>query len=286
MTPFFKDMTMTYLIWPVLGLVLVVMGVFIAKKNALLANKRLIGYFFGAIVILVLPSLLGFLNYNFMPYGYIGLTLLYMILGCYNLKFISWIFKDQTKYIQELTITLFLTLIGMVFFSLIFNLCNDIKYGLWASTSMLSMLFVSLFMKSYRLFLDIPTPIYKIWQFSDSESVEMYGQVDFERLKVVTLELYKKEGDKEPLRLKGKVPDDILFGVWVKCLIEDYNKKFPLSTIDYADMDGEQSWIFYRHNNVFLPKHYIDHELTVRNNQIKENSFIVAKRVKEYTIVD
>ncbi|MGL4332437.1 MAG: TssN family type VI secretion system protein, partial [Bacteroidales bacterium] len=68
--------------------------------------------------------------------------------------------------------------------------------------------------------------------------------------------------------------------------IQDYNKKTPMDAIGYKDLDGEQNWIFYTHNSVFMPKRYIDCEQTVRENHIGENSFIIAKRVKEYTIVD
>ncbi|MGL5919882.1 MAG: TssN family type VI secretion system protein [Bacteroidales bacterium] len=286
MTPFFKGLTMTYLLWPLLGILLVLFGVFIAKKNALLGNKRLIGYTIVSIVILVLPALLGFLDYSFMPYGYLWLSALYLVLGWYNIRLITWVFKDNIKYKIELVLTLFIMIVAMLFFALIFNLCNDLKYGFWASTSLLSMLLTSLFMQSYRLFLYIPTPIYRLWKFSDSGSVDMYENIDFERLKVVSLEIYKQEGDNKPLHLKGKVPDDIPFGVWVKRLIQDYNKKTPMDAIGYKDLDGEQNWIFYTHNSVFMPKRYIDCEQTVRENHIGENSFIIAKRVKEYTIVD
>ena len=286
MTSFFKGLTMTYLLWPVLGLLLAGLGVFIAKKNALLGNKRLIGYFLGAVLVLVLPALSGFLNYKFMPYGYLWLSVLYMVCGWYNRKFTGWVFEDNDKYKTELILTLFILIVSMLFFTVVFNLCNDLKYGLWASTSMLPVLLVSLFMQSYRLYLDIPAPIYKLWKFSDSGSVDLYEHLDFERLNVVSLEVYKQEGDKEPLCLKGKVPDDIPFGVWVKRLIEDYNKKSPLAAIAYKENNEEQNWIFYKHNSVFLPKRYIDCELTVRENRIGEGSFIIAKRVKEYTIVD
>ena len=79
-----------------LGLLLVGLGIFIAKKNALLGNKRLVGYTVGAIVILTLPALLGFLDYGFMPYGYIFLAMLYLLLGSYNIRMIAWVYKDDS----------------------------------------------------------------------------------------------------------------------------------------------------------------------------------------------
>lgn len=54
MNSFFQTLALTYLLYPILGLLLVGLGIFIAKKNALLGNKRLVGYTIGAIVILTL----------------------------------------------------------------------------------------------------------------------------------------------------------------------------------------------------------------------------------------
>lgn len=284
MNPFLQTLTLTYLLYPILGLLLVGLGAFIAKKNALLSNKRLVGYVLGTIFVLVLPGFFGVLDYEFMPYGYVTLSVFYMILGWYNTRLTPWVFKGENNFRYEIILTLFVQIVGMLFFILVFNLCNDLQYGPWASTCMLSFVFIFLFVKTYSLFLDIPEPIYKIWKFEDSESVNMYADIDFGRLKVVTLEIYKDDGDREPLRLKGKVPDHIPFGVWVKRLIEDYNKKSPLSPISYMT-DGEQDkWIFYRHNSVLLPKRYIDCSQTVKENGIGENCFIVAKRIKEYII--
>ena len=284
MDGFLQTLIITYLLYPILGFLLVGLGVFIAKKNALLSNKRLVGYAIGTILVLTIPALLGFLDYDFMPYGYVVLSMLYLLLGWYNIRLMSWVFKGESKFHYEMILTLFVQIVGMLFFVVVFNLCNDLQYGVWASTCMLSFVFISLFVRAYYLFLDIPEAIYKIWKFEDSESVDMYAEIDFGRLKVVTLEIYKEDGDREPLRLKGKVPDHIPFGVWVKRLIEDYNKKSPLSPIRYVTDGVQDNWIFYRHNSVLLPKRYIDCTQTVKENHIGENCFIVAKRIREYII--
>ena len=42
MNSFFQTLAFTYLLYPILGLLLVGLGIFIAKKNALLGNKRLV----------------------------------------------------------------------------------------------------------------------------------------------------------------------------------------------------------------------------------------------------
>ncbi|UVV61386.1 TssN family type VI secretion system protein [Bacteroides fragilis] len=127
MNSFFQTLAFTYLLYPILGLLLVGLGIFIAKKNALLNNKRLVGYTIGAITLLTLPALLGFLDYGFMPYGYIFLTMLYLLLGSYNIRMISWVYKDDYKYRHEIILTGFILVVSMLFFTLVFNLCNELK---------------------------------------------------------------------------------------------------------------------------------------------------------------
>lgn len=220
MTSFVQSLTMTYLLWPQLGLLLVGLGVFIAKKNALLSNKHLIGYFFGAVIVLTVPALAGFLDYDFMPYGYFALAFIYLILGSYNTRLVAWVFNNDYKYRHELTLTIFLQVTAMLFFVFVFNLCNELQYGLWASTCMLSFLFISFFVKSYHLYLHIP--------------------------------------------------DAIDFGVWVKQLIEDYNKNSPLSPIKHTNAGKPDDWIFYHHNSILLPKRYIACFATIKENHIRE----------------
>lgn len=283
----FQTTMTTYLIWPLLGLLLVVVGVLIAKKNELLSNKRLIYYFLFSSLVLALPALLGLLDFSFMPVGYFALLLIYLLLGWGNIRLMSWVFRGEYKFMQSFVLTLFLQLVGMLFFVLLFNLCNELQYGLRASTAMLAFIFVLLFERTYQLYLAIPDPIYKKWQYSDSSGVDMYDNIDLGELKVVTLEIYKNEGDAKPLKLKGKLPENMAFGIWLAQLMEDYNKSYPASPIRYKQGEEEEDiWIFYCHNSIFLPKRYIDYELNSIENKIKDNSFIVAKRIKEYTVVN
>lgn len=281
---FSNKLTLTYLIYPIIGILLLIVAMLIAKKNNLLSNKRLVVFVLLTILLLTLPGLLGFLGYNFMPYGYVALSLLYLIGGYYNTKIINWVFKGEAKYRHEIITTSFISIISMMLFALVFNLCNELKYGFWASTCMLSFIFTSLFIQSYNLFLNIPESIYKIWKYSASQSNETYENIDYNKLKVVTIEIFRKDGDRDPLHIKAKVPDQMPFGDWMKRMIDDYNAKNPLSAINHNGSDKDSGWIFYSHINAYFPKRYIDHDVTISDNKLKDNDFIVAKRVKESQI--
>jgi Type VI secretion system, TssN len=272
----------TYLIYPLLGLFLGFFGILMAKKNALLGNKKMILYMILAIATLALPALLGFLNYGFMPRGYIISWFLYLILGWYNLRLLVRILGSQYKYRHELYFTLLLTLAGMLFYTPLFNVCNNLQYGFMAATCILPFPFISLVFKTYHSYLAIPDSVYKIWHYNNSPDMDFHSNIDYGTLRVVTLEIFKTENDNRPIQLQVKVPNQIPFGIWMRRLIADYNKKSPLLPIIYNSGTEQCGWIFYIHNSVFLPKRYIDYSLTVEENHIKERDMIIAKRIKEY----
>ncbi|WP_027473196.1 TssN family type VI secretion system protein [Saccharicrinis fermentans] len=273
----------SYIIYPLLGILLIGLGFLIAKKNNLSNNKKLIAYLLICILALSLPALLGLLDYDFMPYGYIGIGVLYLVLGYYNTKIITWLFKDKPPYYVEVSILLFTLLGGAFLFSLIFNMCNELEYGLWASTSLLAFTFPSIYIKSAQLFLDIPVEVYKVWMYDKSQDITNDNTIDYNQLKVVKMELFKQEHDSEPVTINAKAPYDMAFGIWFKRLLTDYNIKSPLSPIDPNNGSEGTGWIFYTKPSFFLPRNYIDYDKTFTGNKISERHTIIAKRVKEST---
>ena len=283
MTPITTLFT-TYLIYPILALLLIGFAALVGKKNNLLKNKRLITYTLLSILILAIPALFGFLDYDFMPYTYIGLAIVYFIVGWYNDRLLPWVFKkEDLKYRTKIIYTIFQLILSMLFFTLIFNLCNELKYGFWASTVMLPMVLVSLLIQTYEIFIHIPALVYKVWDYESASGYSAPEDIDHSKLKVVTVELFKQEGDTEPIRINAKVPEEMLFGDWIKLLFEDYNKKSGHSPIDMLSDEGE-GWIFYVKSWLLAPRRYLDYEITVKDNKVREKHLIVAKRVKNEMI--
>jgi len=274
-------MIISYIIYPILGLLVIGLGFLIAKKNNLTSNKKLIIYLVVCILLLTIPALFGLLDYNFMPYGYLTLGLLYLIMGYYNTKIITWLFKEKPTYLIELSLFIFTLLSGMLLFSLLFNFCNELQYGLWASTSVILYLFPSLYRKTNQLFLDIPIEVYNVWAFNKSPVLTNNHTIDYNKLKVVRMELFKQEGDIKPTTINAKAPYDTTFGEWFKRLLTDYNTKSPLSPIEPNSNSKDSGWIFYVKPSIFLPRNYIDFNKTFKENRISEKYTIVAKRVKE-----
>ncbi|WP_287132753.1 TssN family type VI secretion system protein, partial [Bacteroides sp.] len=248
----------SYVLFPLIAFLLGGVVFLIAKKNKLMGNRKLITYALVTVLILVLPALTGFVEQYFIPYIYIALQLLYVVFGYYHLKAMDLFLPDfaQKPFKYEIIFTLVLCIMGMAFFSLVFNLCSELQYGWWASTCIVPFIFISLFRKTYRLYLDIPLEIYKIWEYSDDRKIADDSSIDTSELILVDIELFKQIGDPVPFHLSVQASDTMIFGNWFQRCIKDHSRKYPMSRIYYNDNEIPYGWIFYTKPSFFLPRRY------------------------------
>lgn len=270
-----------YLIMPIMAIILGGVMIFIAKKNSLLKDKASVFYILLTIVVLVLPALFGFITYWFMPYIYIGLAVVYLFLGWFNLglirKYIEGIKDIQNEWPTFLFQLCFLLISGALF-SVVFNLCNDLQYGWWASSCMLSFMLPFMFNQLYVTYLNIPIEIYEVWQYSRELQDLGNSFFDEQHLILVEIELFKQLGENESFNIKGKASETMNFGMWFKVFVDDYNFKSPNSTIAEGDYGHLFGWVFY-HIDWLGRRKYIDPKMSFRENKIKEKYVIIAKRV-------
>jgi hypothetical protein len=217
-----------------------------------------------------------------MPLIYIALSALYLLLGYFNIKVLKRLINDPENkpYALEFFCTFFTGLMGAALFSLIFNLCNELQYGLWASSCMLSFIFPSLFLKTVDTYIEIPLEVYKVWSYKKEDHPMLPEYQNSEKLIVVELELFKQISDKEKLNLKVKASENMPFGLWFKILINDYNKKSPSSPIIYEENKSYHEWIFYVNSLVLGKKKHIDPDISFTENKIKGKNTIIAKRAE------
>ena len=186
----------------------------------------------------------------------------------------------EKPYIFQFLLVITVMILGMALFSVVFNLCNNLKYGIIASTCILPFLFFSLYRQMYRAYVDIPIEIYNVWKFSESNDAEQ-SKLDFNNLMVVDISLFKDKDDTDLLHITAKTSENICFGEWFKIFLKDYNKKSPLSPICYMDEESPYGWIFYIKTTFFRRRKFIDPDLSFKENGIKAHTMIVAHRVKD-----
>jgi len=253
------------------------------KKNKLLNNKKLIVIILLTGIVLGLPGLLGFLDLQFMPWGYIFCQFYYLVIGIIFVWQAGVHFEEMLleKRVFFFVCCLIASLLGLFLFKLGFNWLNNLGYGMWASSSVFVFLVPVVFWWTYISFLNIPMEIYKVWQYPRvAEDISM-EHLDFNKLLVLEVNLYKHTTDEEPLKVKAKAPRNMNFGLWFQKFIDDYNLKFPESKIEHRYNNESYKWIFYIKPSFFRQRQFIDPDLDIEQNKITEKFPIFAKRVSE-----
>ncbi|MCE8488536.1 MULTISPECIES: TssN family type VI secretion system protein [Bacteroidaceae] len=282
MNPVTQHLISSYLLMPLLTVIFGVAAYFIARKNRLLNNKKLIVYLLLCGIVLALPGLSGFMDYNFMPYIYILLVVLYWTAGHYNRRILLKVFSSSNgapSFGMQCLLTVTAMLVGAGLFSVVFNLCNELEYGIWASTCILPFVFPLLYTQTVKSYFDIPVEIYKVWKYSEEyDSETLY--INRERSIVIDVDIFRRVDDPVSERITGKASDDVIFGQWFQRMIDDCNLKSPSSPIVYQNEGGAYyEWVFYTKSSFFRKRFYIDPECTLAENKLKMHDVIIAKRV-------
>ena len=273
-----------YLLFPLIFTVSASVLSIINKKNQFLNNKRLIISVLLIGIILAIPGFLGFLNFNFMPWGYIICCIYYILTGS---VFVYLLTKHYPTELLERKVfiffaTLISALLSVYLFQLAFNWLSNVHFGWWGAGSIAWFFVPLMFWWAYVALLSIPSEIYKIWKYPATPLDINMDHVDFNKLLVLELELYKKSSDPEPLKVKVKAPENMNFGIWFHKFIDDYNLKFAKSPVEFRDEDQDgYRWIFFIKTSFFKRNLFIDPDLDITENGISEKMTIYAKRVSE-----
>lgn len=248
MNPVTQHLISSYLLMPLLTVIFGIAAYFIARKNKLLNNRKLIVYLLLCGMILALPALCGFMDYSFMPYVYILLVVLYWTAGHYNRFILRKVFasgKEMPSFGIQCLLTVTVTLLGAGLFSVVFNLCNELQYGVWASTCLLPFVFPLLYTQTVNSYFDIPIEIYKVWKYSEEYDSDTL-RINRKRSIVMDVEIFRKVDDPASERITGKASEDVIFGQWFQRMIDDCNLKSPSSPIVYKNEGGAYyEWVFY-----------------------------------------
>ena len=283
MNTFLQKLITSQLLIPLITLLLGIIVIFIAKKNQLLSDKKAVFYVLLSSVIFSIFGVLGYLQVDFMPYAYIGLQVLYLIFGYFNYQLIAFYIKplkDSLFWKKSLVFFIQLLISGAIF-SFIFNLVNDFKYGIWASSCLLSLFVAPLFEQTFQSYLRIPIEIYKMKVYEPNNKGIPVVPIDTEELLVYEIEVYRNANDSKPIRLKAKSTKGMIFGDWFELILSDYNQRKFSTPIEYYDVDDPYGWVFYVKPSFFLPQKYVDPDLSFQGNKLSEKHLIIAKRVRQ-----
>jgi hypothetical protein len=274
----------SFLLLPLIALVAVTVMAVANKRNCFINNKRLIISILLLSIVLAIPGPLGLLSLSFMPWGYVVSQIYHIILGCVFVYLMTKYYPDELlgRKVFVIVALLIACLFGYYLYKIVFNALSTISTGIWAATSTFNFIIPLLFWWSFVALLSIPSEIYKIWEYPALPIDLDMEHLDFNRMLVLELEVYKTPNDPEPIKVKVKAPENMTFGNWFYKFIEDYNIKFPKSTVKYMTDDNEiYKWMFFMRTSIFKRNVFIDPDINIRENGISEKITIYAKRVSE-----
>lgn len=282
-----KNIFLQYLLMPVIAIIAGSLLVVMKRKNQLLSNRKLIIFVLLYSLVMAIPGLFGLAKGNFAPWNYMAAQAIYLLLGVAFVHFYDVHFKrevQQYKILFQVSVMVFILLLGGYLFALLFNLLNGTKNGYAGMTAMLSFFLPLIFYWTYSAFIAIPFEIYKVWEYPTGMVEEVnFDGLDFNKLMVLELEFSRQPDDVDRLRVKAKAPANITFGEWFRKFLDDYNYKFPNQTIVYEKEDGNMhNWVFYSKRSFFHRRRLLDPDQTIEQNRIREHITIISKRVIEH----
>lgn len=282
-----KSFFIKYLLLPLIIILLACTLGYLKKKVNSIKSKTLIIYILVSALCIAVVGFLGFSGNMFNPYWYLIAMLIYLFLGIINVNMLHKYFKNHGKsktfsIFFESMITLTSMLLGGYLFCYIFDLMSNFEgYAFRASTSILIFIIPLSFYYTYLQFIDIPLAIYDTWTPVLEQKPINFDNVNFNKLRVLNIELHKNINDQSRFRIKAKALDrGGSFADWFYRLVTEYNHRNPDEAIALANVEQHPySWIFYIKKSFFHKKQYIDFEKDVTENKIMENSVIICKRV-------
>jgi hypothetical protein len=275
---------MRYLLFPIIAVVSATVLTIVNKKNQFINNRRLIIGILLLSIAIAIPGLLGLLSLDFMPWGYIISQIYLISLGCVFVYLMTKYYGNELLNRKVfISISLLIScLLGFYLYQTLFDFLSTIRIGVWGATSVFDFIIPLLFWWSYVALLSIPAEIYKVWQYPAAPVNLDMEHLDFNRMLVLELEVYKNTTDPEPIKVKVKAPENMLFGNWFYKFIEDYNIKFPKSPVIFIAADNEPyKWMFFIKRPILKRNIFIDPDLDILKNGITEKVTIYAKRVLE-----
>ena len=276
------DVFLRYLLLPLLALIWAV-GLFVLNQRQGLAftvRSLLLLLLFA--VPIALAGFFGLLDLWFMPFCYLGLAVASMALGVLYLyvlnRTLGYDWQEQFWLVHVLT--QLILLLGTYCFSLLFDACGSLqlRYGLWAATCMLSFYVPLFFVQTFEALVSIPDQVRQLWYYP-ANAEEVVSDANPFQLMIAAVELYKSPQSLAPVRVKARLPQDMVFGQWFQKFVDDYNYTFAAEPIETTAPPG-YGWLFYAvWVSPFRRRRYIDASRTIAQNRLTERCVIVAKWV-------
>lgn len=146
--------------------------------------------------------------------------------------------------------------------------------------SMLLFFLPVMVLKTFEAAYNIPAAKYHTWVYPVYTPIELPDERPNEKLLVIAFEVTKKASEKIKTNFRAKGPDNMLLGDLYYHFLNDYNETQSETPIQFTDEIQEPfEWGFRVKPKWYQYTRILDPEVTVRENNIKENTIIICERL-------
>jgi hypothetical protein len=243
--------------------------------------KALILYALVTLILMAGVSLLPWINENNLTAFYYISQLLALVLGTVHAWLMGVFLSNMVKgkFWNGLWITLALMALTEIAVVIVYYF---IKFPFPFITYIIPFIVPYLAWQALRYYAAIPPRVYRLWHYPVAQDIPDLDFIDLSQVVMVQFVLSKSPTDATISNFTSKAPLNMTLGQLFLILINDYNEKYPQSTVTYLKQGQKPyGWWFYKKKGLFKFKQFLDPALTFRDNGIVANDFIYATRDDE-----
>lgn len=234
------------------------------------------------LMLLIFGAILYNLKETSLNTRFISLQVYLLIAGAIHLIFFHLYFKqfDAAEIYKEIFIAIVTATFLTAFLIMILGHFQELEYMLYFLGTMLFFLIPTLCFTLFKTAISIPAKLHKRWFYPVNSRYPAPQISEMRNIIIVNLVFQKKANDSQIINFKVKAPRGFDFGKLFYYFINDYNEKNPNSQVHYLDDKNQPyGWYFYTKPKWFSSSDYIDPELAIDTNNIKDGETIICQRI-------
>ena len=276
----------------IIGIILLVIAIvlfFITASGVKEMSKEKLKSFLYKLLISLLAASSVFLIYsklNQYPLQlYISFQTVFFGLGigfCFILYRVFYWTKERS-FLYEFLFLLSTTLMSLSFFFMFYSFMTNSEYNYLYMSATFFFIVPFFVFQTFEKAILIPRRRIRTWECPTDLEVPNPSKYELQKPFVVSFFMRKNADDKKAKNYTVIAPREMPFGKLMFYFIKEYNTKNSEDPIQYTnrDINTPHEWVFYFKPKWYFPFiRYIDPELTVLENKLKEKSVIECRRVE------
>jgi hypothetical protein len=260
---------------------LVLFGIYLSKVEG--AGKKkwiLLLYMLIVGVLIAAASKLGFYEFAMLPLWFFMVAQFWLLaVGTLH----AWLFDKfiplEHKSLGKIFFTLAVCAFGYGLFIMAFKVYYHAPFPRLYFLPGFFFLAPTFVLIAFNYFIKIPSKVYLAWDFPAPGTLPDPKDSEMAEPIIINFEIRKSLEDNRTV-FKAKAPKAMDLGKLFYFFINDYNSRNPNNPILISDSENKRfKWTFYQSGNIFQGKKYLDPEITIAENRIKENASIICERI-------